>query len=126
AWAAAAGAWAGTAVALTAAGCGALVERYGGRGRRRRLPRALGAVAASAVLAGLTLSAVVTAGGTVPAWAGRALLWSGPWGWPAQPLVAAVHGTAPGWPAALALSVASTTAALVAGVRAVPGIPASA
>ncbi|MBZ4322528.1 hypothetical protein JNW98_24690, partial [Streptomyces sp. SCA2-4] len=32
----------------------------------------------------------------------------------------------PGWPAALALSVASTTAALVAGVRAVPGIPASA
>ncbi|UBI35548.1 DUF6297 family protein [Streptomyces mobaraensis] len=126
AWAAAAGAWGGAAVALTAAGCGALVERYDdGRWERRR-SRLAAAAASAAVLAGLVLAALATTGRGASPSAGRVLLWSGPWGWSAQPLVAAVDGPAPGWPAALALSVVSTAVVLVAGVRAVPGIPASA
>ncbi|WKX68943.1 hypothetical protein [Streptomyces sp. XD-27] len=39
-------------------------------------------------------------------------LWSGPWGWAAQPVVHACGGTAPAWPAALALLLAATAAAL--------------
>ncbi|MEU5125861.1 hypothetical protein [Streptomyces mobaraensis] len=129
AWAAAAGAWSGAAVALTAAGCGALVERYDGRGQGRsesRRSRVVGAVASAAVLAGLALAVVAAVDRDASPWTGRVLLWSGPWGWPAQPLVAAVGGPAPGWPAALALSVVSTAVVLVAGARAVPAIPASA
>ncbi|MFF7729950.1 hypothetical protein [Streptomyces sp. NPDC008001] len=45
-------------------------------------------------------------------------LWSGPWGWAAQPVVAATTGGhAPGWPAAVVLLVLLTAAGLVRGHR---------
>lgn len=44
-------------------------------------------------------------------------LWSGPWGWSAQPWVRATGGSVPGWPAAVALLVAATAAALVQAYR---------
>ncbi|OKI01058.1 hypothetical protein A6A06_19585 [Streptomyces sp. CB02923] len=43
----------------------------------------------------------------------QAELWSGPWGWAAQPAVSVTGGTAPGWPAATALLVAVTAAAVL-------------
>ncbi|MGK5545754.1 hypothetical protein ACSNOH_13635 [Streptomyces sp. URMC 127] len=44
-------------------------------------------------------------------------LWSGPWGWAAQPVVSVTGGHAPGWPAAVALLVLLTAAGLVQGHR---------
>ncbi|WP_146166765.1 hypothetical protein [Streptosporangium nondiastaticum] len=44
-------------------------------------------------------------------------LWSGPWGWAAQPVVSATGGHAPGWPAAVVLLVLLTAAGLVRGHR---------
>ncbi|MFH8344194.1 hypothetical protein [Streptomyces sp. NPDC018045] len=42
----------------------------------------------------------------------RAELWSGPWGWAAQPVVSVTGGAAPGWPAAAVLLVAVTSVAV--------------
>jgi len=50
-------------------------------------------------------------------------LWSGPWGWAAQPVLAAAGGTAPLWPLALGLLVAATAAALVHAGKAVGEVP---
>ncbi|MFD7662049.1 hypothetical protein [Streptomyces sp. NPDC059788] len=43
----------------------------------------------------------------------QAELWSGPWGWAAQPVVSVTGGTAPGWAVAAALLVAVTAAAVL-------------
>jgi len=52
-----------------------------------------------------------------------AQLWSGPWGWAAQPVIAAAGGSVPLWPLALALLILSTSAAWWAAPRLVAGIP---
>ena len=44
-------------------------------------------------------------------------LWSGPWGWAAQPVVRAAGGSAPGWPAAVTLLAAGTVAAVLQAYR---------
>ncbi|MFG3552129.1 hypothetical protein [Streptomyces sp. NPDC047725] len=50
-------------------------------------------------------------------------LWSGPWGWAAQPVLAAAGRSAPLWPMALALLVAATAAALVYAGKVVDEVP---
>ncbi|GGU52771.1 hypothetical protein GCM10010211_16600 [Streptomyces albospinus] len=50
-------------------------------------------------------------------------LWSGPWGWAAQPVVAATGGGAPGWPVAVALLAAVATAAFWYGHRDAAHVP---
>ncbi|MEU9763916.1 hypothetical protein AB0D98_30270 [Streptomyces sp. NPDC047987] len=51
-------------------------------------------------------------------------LWSGPWGWAAQPVLAAAGRSVPLWPAALALLVAATVAALACAGKVVADLPA--
>ncbi|MGY1438987.1 DUF6297 family protein [Streptomyces reniochalinae] len=50
-------------------------------------------------------------------------LWSGPWGWAAQPVLHATGGHAPGWPVATALLVAVTAAAVSHAHRSAGTIP---
>ena len=50
-------------------------------------------------------------------------LWSGPWGWAAQPVVRACGGHVPGWPAAVALLVAATAAAVFQAHRDAAEVP---
>ncbi|WP_202235510.1 hypothetical protein [Actinacidiphila reveromycinica] len=50
-------------------------------------------------------------------------LWSGPWGWAAQPVVRACGGSAPGWPAAVALLLAGTAAAVLLAHREAAAVP---
>ncbi|MGD9484704.1 DUF6297 family protein [Streptomyces sp. TRM70308] len=117
---AAAGAWAGAALGLGCVAVGVLVERYDRAVLRlgRRL-RASGWV----VLGGLAALAAGALAARVPDWLGPVLLWSGPWGWAVQPLVAAVGGGAPRWPVACALTAALLGAAAVWCARAAPGVP---
>ncbi|AZM89778.1 DUF6297 family protein [Streptomyces sp. W1SF4] len=116
----AAGAWAGTAAALTAVAAGLLVERHD-RAVARNAVRFQGITwtlaAGSAALC--AYASLRGAGGP----AGTLALWSGPWGWAAQPLVAAAGHPAPGWPAGAALSAAFTLAALLFARRATPDVP---
>jgi hypothetical protein len=82
--------------------------------RRPRLIRAVQRYTAPAVLllGALAAQSVLAATGhrlTVLEWIE---LWSGPWGWAAQPVVRATGGSVPGWPAAVALLVAATAAAV--------------
>ncbi|MFF4762819.1 hypothetical protein [Streptomyces sp. NPDC001292] len=50
-------------------------------------------------------------------------LWSGPWGWAAQPVLAAAGRDVPLWPAALVLLLAATAAALAYAGKAVAELP---
>jgi Family of unknown function (DUF6297) len=101
-------------------GVAALAEaRPEWQSRRAAAPIA-GAAALAAVVA--TLAAVAS----VPSLVGSVLLWSGPWGWAAQAPVALSGGSAPLWPAALALLAVAAAAAVVAGDRAAAAVPASA
>ncbi|MFC5720106.1 hypothetical protein ACFP1Z_07980 [Streptomyces gamaensis] len=50
-------------------------------------------------------------------------LWSGPWGWAAQPVLAATGAAAPAWPLALALLGLLTAAGLVLGHRDAAHVP---
>ncbi|GAU66712.1 hypothetical protein SSP35_03_03600 [Streptomyces sp. NBRC 110611] len=119
----AAGAWAGVTTALTGTAAGALVERHDRFLARHgaRLFRAAWGIAA-ALLAVTAVSAVRG----LPSWLGQAYLWSGPWGWSAQPLVAAVGPqntpAAPWWWAGAVLSAGCTAAALLLARRATPDI----
>ncbi|WP_129841229.1 hypothetical protein [Streptomyces sp. RFCAC02] len=54
-----------------------------------------------------------------------AVLWSGPWGWAAQPGLAATGFHAPAWPLAAVLLVCCTGAVLLPMTRAVERVPAS-
>jgi Family of unknown function (DUF6297) len=56
-------------------------------------------------------AAAVAALGPGGAAGARALLWSGPWGWAAGPMVDAAGGRVPGWPVQAALLAASAIAA---------------
>lgn len=115
-----AGLAAGVAIAVLATAAGALVERFGAAAgvRRWTLPLWLFPVACA-------VAAVPAGMGYQLGWARRALLWSGPWGWAAQPLVAAVGGSVPGWPFATALLAATTVLALFAADRAARGLAGS-
>lgn len=107
---------AGVCLPLLAAALALRVERG------QRLPRRVRAstpyaVLLLAALAGQAVWAVAsqTADGGPPP--GLRLvetveLWSGPWGWAAQPVVHAAGGQAPGWPAGVGLLVAATVAAV--------------
>ncbi|MFJ5222098.1 DUF6297 family protein [Streptomyces sp. NPDC088400] len=119
----AAGAWAGVAAAITGCAAGALVERHD-RPLARHGARLFGA--AWALVAVLAVVAVVSAVRGAPTWLGPLFLWSGPWGWAAQPLVAAMGDGAPWWPAGAALSAGWMLAALLLARRETPRISAAA
>jgi hypothetical protein len=91
----------------------------------QRLLRTASAVvgAAATVCAGLAAAA---AAGVLPVQAGSVLLWSGPWGWAAQGVVALSGGDAPAWPLAVTLLAAVAGVAMVAGDRAAAAVPAAA
>ncbi|WP_159073541.1 DUF6297 family protein [Streptomyces sp. RTd22] len=116
----AAGAWAGAVAALTGSAAGAVVER------RDRLMARHGArifgVAGAVVAVSAVASVVCAVRGHHPAWLGSVFLWSGPWGWAAQPLVAATDGPAAGWAVATALTAVFVLAALVCARREAVGI----
>ena len=113
-----------------ATGLAGLIERYPGTGRwvRSATPAAL---AAAVLLGGLAAWAGL---GRLPAAVATVLLWSGPWGWAAQPVLAvAAHAVpaaagnpAPWWPVALALLAVAALAALACADRAAAGVPAAA
>lgn len=64
------------------------------------------------LLAGLAAQAALAGAGHRVRALEWAELWSGPWGWAAQPVVRACGGGVPGWPVALALLPAATAAAV--------------
>ena len=75
-----------------ATGLGGLIERYPGTWRQVRVATPV-VLAAAVVLAGLAAWAGL---GALPAVVASVLLWSGPWGWAAQPVMAAaVHAGRP-------------------------------
>jgi hypothetical protein len=119
-----------------ATGLAGLIERYPAAGRwiRSATPVALGA---AVLLGGLAAWAGFGhgVGQQSAVRAATVLLWSGPWGWAAQPVIAAaghavpgsVAGTpAPWWPLALALLAGTALAALAWADRVVAGVPAAA
>ncbi|MFR9724518.1 hypothetical protein ACL02R_14340 [Streptomyces sp. MS19] len=91
---------------LTAAGAVA-VERYAPAARTVRL------FLGPAFLAVLLLVSLLLRGGTLAAPLQTVLLWSGPWGWAAQPMIAAAGLSAPGWQVAAALLLCCTVASLL-------------
>ncbi|WP_151769583.1 hypothetical protein [Streptomyces abyssomicinicus] len=95
----------------------------------QRSRRAAGAVHrvtpwAVAALLLMGVQAVAAARGERARWLETAELWSGPWGWAAQPVLAAAGGAAPLWPVAALLLVSLTAAVLALAVRHVGDIPA--
>ncbi|GAA4674839.1 hypothetical protein [Streptomyces youssoufiensis] len=115
-----AGGWAGLCTALVGGALGVAVERHE-PSLLRRGPGVLRATRAAiaALCAGGALGAMCG----VPSWLGAVCLWSGPWGWAAQPLVAAVGGPAPGWRVAAALAAGCAALAVWSARRAAPLIP---
>ena len=113
------------------AGAAGLIERYPRAGRwvRTATPAVL---AAAGLLGGLAAWAAV---GRPPAVLSAVAVWSGPWGWSAQPVVAAAaHPAGAGlaavsssswWPLAAALLAAAALAALAATDRAAAGVSGS-
>ncbi|MFE9217167.1 DUF6297 family protein [Streptomyces lavendulae] len=119
----AAGAWAGAATALTAVAAGLLVERCD-RAVARHASR-IHAVTWALTAGSLALCAFAAL--RVPDdLYGSLVLWSGPWGWAAQPLVAVAGHRAPGWILGTVLSAAFTLAALLLARRETPNVPAQA
>ncbi|MGW2325562.1 DUF6297 family protein [Streptomyces sp. NPDC001700] len=116
-----AGAWAGAVAALTGTAAGAAVERRD-RLMARHGARIFGAAGVAVALLA-AVAAVSAAQGRYPSWLGAAYLWSGPWGWAAQPLVKAAGGPAPGWAVAAALSAVFVVVALVYARREAAAIP---
>jgi hypothetical protein len=102
-----------------ATGSACLVERYPASSRwlRRASPAAL---AAAAVLAGLAVWAAL---GRPPSLLATVVLWSGPWGWAGQGMVALAGGAAPLWPLATALLGVAALGAVAAAHRAAAGVP---
>ncbi|MFJ3883000.1 hypothetical protein ACIPW5_36820 [Streptomyces sp. NPDC090077] len=115
-----AGAWAGTATALTAVAAGLLVERHDRAVARDAVRFQAVTWTLAAGSAALCAYAALRGTGGLP---GAAALWSGPWGWAAQPLVAAAGHPTPGWPFGAALSAAFTLAALLFARRRTPDVP---
>lgn len=110
----------GSLLAVLLAALGVVVERS------RRLARAVvsaSPAAAAAAIACLAGCGLALSGDAWPRWAGTAVLWSGPWGWAAQPMAAAAGVSAPAWPIALGVLGAATAAAVVAAFGLVASIP---
>jgi hypothetical protein len=112
-------------------GLAGLIERYPGTGRWVRV--ATPVTLAAAVLFG-GLAAWAGSGG-LPSAVAAVVLWSGPWGWAAQPVIAvagqavpaSVAGDpAPWWPVALGLLAVAALAALGWADRSAAGVPAAA
>jgi hypothetical protein len=122
-----AGASTGCAALFFAFGTGlaALVERHrtAAAWLRRATPMA---AAAAALLAGLAAWAAAVRPGAAPgalSVLNDIALWSGPWGWAAQPVVALAGAQAPLWPVATAMLGALAVAALAAGYHATAAVP---
>ncbi len=117
-------------------GLAGLIERYPGTGRPVRVASPV-TLAAAILLGGLAAWAGF---GRLPSAVAAVVLWSGPWGWAAQPVMAlagqAVAGQAvaaggagnpaPWWPLALGLLAGTALAALAWADRAAAGVPAAA
>ncbi|MFI7273704.1 hypothetical protein [Streptomyces sp. NPDC049879] len=103
---------------LTAAGAVA-VERYAPAARTVRL------FLGPALLAVLLLVSLLLRGGDPAAPLRTAVLWSGPWGWAAQPMIAAAGLPAPGWQVAALLLLCCTVAALLPLRRMTGSLPAA-
>ena len=117
-------------------GLAGLIERYPGTGRLVRVASPV-TLAAAILLGGLAAWAGF---GRLPSAVAAVVLWSGPWGWAAQPVMAlagqAVAGQAvaaggagnpaPWWPLALGLLAGTALAALAWADRAAAGVPAAA
>ncbi len=108
-------------------GCAGLVERHQASWPRVRAATPVAGTAAAAflLLAGWALL------GQPPAVLSTVLLWSGPWGWAAQPVIAVAGGPAAAgfhllWPLAAALLAAVAVVALGAAHSAAAGVPAAA
>ncbi|UNO43163.1 hypothetical protein [Streptomyces sp. MST-110588] len=99
----------------------AVVVRSGRAARRVRRATPLVLILLTALAAQGGLAAT---GRRLP-WLESAELWLGPWGWAAQPALAAAGGPAPYWPLALALLAVATLAAALSAVRVVTTIPAA-
>ena len=103
-------------------GSAGLIERYPASWRWLR--RATPAVAAGvAVLAGLAAWAAL---GRLPAAVAEVVMWSGPWGWMAQGMIALSGGSAPLWQLATVLLAAAALIALFWAERAAAGVPGAA
>ncbi len=121
-------------------GLAGLIERYPGTGRPVRVASPV-TLAAAILLGGLAAWAGF---GRLPSAVAAVVLWSGPWGWAAQPMIAlaghhvaghdvagpvvpAMAGNpAPWWPLALGLLAGTALAALAWADRAAAGVPAAA
>jgi len=117
-------------------GLAGLIERYPGTGRPVRVASPV-TLAAAILLGGLAAWAGF---GRLPSAVAAVVLWSGPWGWAAQPVMAlagqAMAGQAvaaggagnpaPWWPLALGLLAGTALAALAWADRAAAGVPAAA
>ncbi|GHF28675.1 hypothetical protein GCM10010218_07270 [Streptomyces mashuensis] len=119
--AAGAGAWAGAATALTGTAAGVLVERHD-RLMARHGARLFGTAWAVTALFAAGAAAAALRGSRPPSWLGPFFLWSGPWGWAAQPLAAATGTGTPAWWAGALLSAGFTTATLLLARREAPHI----
>ncbi|MDT0444607.1 hypothetical protein [Streptomyces johnsoniae] len=111
-------------LALLAVAGAVAVQRFAAAARLAR-------AAAGPALLGALLLAVLAArdaaepGGGAPEAVRTAVLWSGPWGWAAQPALAAAGTHPPYWQAAAALLAAAAAVALVPLPRLVRGMPAA-
>ncbi|WP_432108952.1 hypothetical protein [Streptomyces sp. AA1529] len=109
----------GVCLPLLACALALRVERDDGAARRAR---ALTPYAVLLLLL-LVLQAVCAARGSRSALLETVELWSGPWGWAAQPVLHAAGVRAAGWPWALALLATVTAAALGHALRSVGALP---
>lgn len=109
---------------LFAVGTGAagLIERYPASSSRLRRATPV-AAAAAALLAGLAAWAAI---GRPPALLSSIVLWSGPWGWAAQGVVAVAGGSAPLWPVATVVLGGLALVLLARAQRAAAGVPGAA
>jgi len=103
-------------------GLAGLVERYPASWHRLRQATPA-VVALVALLGGLTAWAAL---GRPPPAVADVAMWSGPWGWATQGMVAFCGGSAPLWPLAMALLGAAAVAALAGADRAAAGVPGAA
>jgi len=103
-------------------GLAGLAERYPASWPwlRRATAPAAGLIA---VLGGL---AAWAAAGGLPAAVADVVLWSGPWGWTAQAMVALSGGSAPLWPLSTVLLGAAALAAIFGAERAAAAVPGAA
>lgn len=105
-----------------ATGSAGLIERYQASWRwlRRATPVA---VVAAAAFGGLAAWAALGRPSDALA---AIVLWSGPWGWAVQGMIAIAGGTAPLWPLATAMLGVLALAALACAQHAAAGVPAAA